>query len=157
LFFSFFFSNFVAVKYVPMQFIFKHIVTCITLVCFLTATNGLNLIEHYCSAKNKSFLFLMAQNANCDSHSCSPEACCSHEHTSDCCQNISHFTQLDVDFFSTHHDLKIDSCPVFYIVDLFSIKNVACKNCCSLHCSIFLSDIGLSIQLRIKQTTEFLL
>ena len=137
--------------------VFKHITTTITLVCFLTATNGLNLIEHYCSAKNKSFLFLMAQNANCDAHSCSPEACCSHEHTSDCCENFKHFTQLDVDFFSTHHDLKITAYPIFYISYLLNTGFVTCPNCCSLDCSVFLSDIGLSQQLLIKQTTEFLL
>lgn len=155
--FSSFIRNFVVVKCVLMLSIFKHIATSVTLVCFLTATNGLNLIEHHCSAKNKSFLFLIAQNANCDAHCCSPKACCSHKHTKDCCENINHFTQLDADFFSTSNDLKTDTCPVFYISHLFHAESVACPNCNSPHCSIFSSDIGLSMQLRIKQTTEFLL
>lgn len=144
-------------KYVPMRFIFKHITTCITLVCFLTATNGLNLIEHYCSAKNKSFLFLMAQNANCDVHCCSPETCCSHKHTSDCCENFNHFTILDVDFALTSNHLKIEIYPTFYIADFCSGKSDACLNCKTTHCVDSYSDVGIYEQLRIKKITELLL
>jgi len=140
-----------------MQIVFKHIATTITLLCFLTATNGLNLTEHYCSTKNKSLLFLMAHNAVCDAHCCPSELCCSNEHTSDCCKNISHFTQLNVDFFSIHHDLRTEICPVFYLSHLFLAPPATCPHCGSLHCSAFSRDIGVSVQLQIKKTTEFLL
>ena len=140
-----------------MQIVFKHIATTITLICFLTATNGLNLTEHYCSTKSKSLLFLMAHNAVCDAHCCPSELCCSHEHTPDCCIDISHFTQIDAGFFSTQHDLRTETCPIFYISYLFLAPPATCPNCGALHCSSFLSNVGISLQLRMKQTTEFLL
>jgi hypothetical protein len=152
--FSSFFCIFVVVKYA-----LKHIITSLTLVCFLTATNGLSLIEHYCSVKKKSFLFLIADNATCDVHSCTPideQSCCSHEHTTDCCQNFNHFAKLDVDYFSTQNNIDVD-CPV-----------VQCRRCCP-YCSTFSSAllasivcdfseyVGLPEQLLIKRTTELLL
>ena len=138
-----------------MQIVFKHIATTITLICFLTATNGLNLIEHRCSTKNQSFLFLLSQNASCDVDCCLEDACCSE--VLDCCENINHFTQLDADFFSTQHDFKTETCPIFYLSHLFFAPPATCPHCGTLHCADFLGNAGVPVQLRIKQTTEFLL
>jgi len=155
LLFSFFFRTFAVVKYV-----FKHIITCLTLVCFLTATNGLSLVEHYCSAKGKSYIFLFTQDPGCEDHRCAPkpdeEACCSHEDTTDCCQNFNHFKKLVADYFSTQYDTKIIDCPVFY-VEYLSAGYLICSKCCSFQCCDFLNDVGKSQQLLIKRTTEFLL
>jgi len=143
-----------------VKYVFKHIATCLTLVCFLTATNGLSLVEHYCSAKGKSYIFLFTQDPDCEDHKCAPkgeeQACCTHEHTTDCCQNFNHFTKLDADYFSTHHDVKITDCPVFYIEHL-NTENLTCSKCCSFHCCDFWSDVGKSLHLLIKQVTELLL
>jgi hypothetical protein len=152
---SFFFRIFVAVKY-----IFKHIITCITLVCFLTATNGLSLVEHYCSSQEKSYIFLFTQDPDCEDHKCAPKAeeqtCCVHEHTTDCCQNISKFFKLVVDFFSTSHDIKNTTCPIFF-VEHFSAENWCLPNCqCHFFCD-FSEDVGLPERLLIKQTAELLL
>ena len=155
LYFSFFCCNFVVLKSMLMQLVFKHIATTITLICFLTATNGLNLIEHRCSTKNQSFLFLLSQNASCDVDCCLDGACCSG--VLDCCENINHFTQLDADFFSTQHDFGTDTCPIFYLSHVLFAPPATCPHCGTLQCADFLGNTGVSVQLRIKQTTEFLL
>jgi hypothetical protein len=152
---SFFIRIFVAVKY-----IFTHIITLITLACFLTATNGLSLVEHYCSSQEKSYVFFFNQNPDCDDHKCSEkpveQTCCEHEHTTDCCENFNKFLKLDLDYFSSHHDIKNTDCPIFYV------KHFNTENCCPLNCecrffSNFSDDVGISKHLLIKQKTELLL
>jgi len=142
---------------------FKHIVTFVTLVCFLSATNGLSLVEHYCSVKGKNYWLLFAQNPTCDDvHSCSP-TCCSHEHSSDCCENIPHLKQLDTDFVSSKYNLKIGICPVLdfsnlsnsLFNNLSNLSNVGSAVC--LKSGFLESNIRLSKTILIKQTTEFLL
>jgi len=152
---SYFFRTFVV-----MKCIFTHIITSLTLVCFLTATNGLSLVEHYCSSQGKSYIFLFTQNPDCEDHKCAekPEeqTCCTHEHTTDCCQNFNHFAKLVADYFSTTNDVKTEKCPIFY-VDYLNTECLVCPNCCSANCCDFERDVGISTHLLIKQVTELLL
>jgi len=142
-----------------VKLIFKHIVTTFVLVCFLTATNGLSLVEHYCSSQNKSFIFWLNQNPDCRTAPCSKVdkgLCCADEKTSDCCKNINRYVKLAVDYFSSQNDTDLD-CPI-----------VECRRGCS-YCGTFFvalstskiynfpEDFGLPEQLLIKQTTELLL
>jgi hypothetical protein len=144
-----------------VKYIFKHIITPVTLICFLTATNGLSLVEHYCSSQEKSYVFFFDQDPNCDDHKCAAkadeQACCVHEHTTDCCQNINKFFKLDVDSFSTHHDVKYANYPIFYIENSLNIENVCHRNCQCRFYDNFLEDVGLPEWLLIKQATELLL
>ncbi|MCL2681880.1 MAG: hypothetical protein FWE63_00165 [Bacteroidales bacterium] len=143
-----------------MNWLFKHSFTSFSLVCFLAATNGLSLVEHYCSYQKESYVYWFVQNPDCSDHTCAPvekESCCSHEETTACCQNFNKFFKLVADYFSTHNDVKTANYPIFHVEHLFNAENLACPNCRSLHCCGFSSDVGISNHLLIKQTTEFLL
>ena len=144
-----------------MKCILKHIIACITLVSFLTATNGLSLVEHYCSNQNKSYVFWLTSEPDCEDHKCAEkpveQTCCEHEHTTDCCQNINHFAKLDADYFSTFYDVKHTSCPVFYVEHLFDNENLCHSNCECHFNHDFSDEVGLLEQLLIKQITELLL
>ena len=144
-----------------MKLAFKHIITVVTLACFLVATNGLSLVEHYCSAQEKSFLFLFSQDPDCEDHKCGQkveeQACCVHEHTTDCCQNFNIFLKLVADYFSTHHDAKSTNCPMFIVERSFGLENLCCPSCYCHFSSDFSDDVGPLEQLLTKRTTELLL
>jgi hypothetical protein len=110
--------------------------------------------------QEKSYVFFFNQDPDCDDHKCAPkpdeEACCTHEHTTDCCQNINHFAKLIADYLSTHHDVKHTTCPIFYAEHLF-IENCCPQNCECRFLDNFLDDVGLLKHLLIKQKTELLL
>jgi hypothetical protein len=134
----------------------KHIATSFALVCFLTATNGLSLVEHYCSHQKKSYVFLFTQNPNCDDHNTERQSCCSYEETTGCCQNFSKFFKLIADYFSSQSDTEID-CPVFCVEHSFNTSKTALLALPIQRVCAFPEDVGLPEQLLIKQTTELLL
>jgi hypothetical protein len=134
------------------------------LICFLTSTTGLNLIEHYCSSKERSYVFLFAQ-PGCDDHDCAPveekqscpsNDCCSDEETTSCCQDFSKFIKLVADYFSNHSKTNTD-CPVFVVEHSFDVKKVAFSVLSDWHVCVFCEDVGMQGGLLIKRTTELLL
>ncbi len=145
-----------------MKPVLKHIITSLTLACFLLATNGLSLVEHYCSSQKTSHVFWFTQNpgcGNCAEHH--EESCCEHEqceHTepSDCCQNTNKFLKLIADYFSSSNDTHTD-CPFFIVETHFDIEKTALSVLSMSYMDAFSEDVGLSEQLLIKRTTEFLL
>ena len=140
--------------------LFHHIAAWIALTCFLTSTTGLNLVEHYCSLKDKSFVFWFDQNPTCADHRCAPkadaEACCKHECSPDCCQNFNLFIKLD-EYLLAHHDVKNISCPIFIVNRSFNIENLCHSSCECRFSDGFSDDIGLPKHLLIKRITELLL
>jgi hypothetical protein len=134
----------------------KHIATFFALVCFLTATNGLSLVEHYCSHQKKSYVFLFTQNPNCNDHNAEKHSCCSHEETTDCCQNFNKFFKLIADYFSSHSDTNTD-CPVFTVEHSFNISKATLSALSVLQVCAYSKNVGLPERLLIKQTTELLL
>ena len=145
-----------------MKTYFRHSIMLFVLTCFLTSTTGLNLVEHYCSHQEKSFVFLFNQDPDCEAHRCSsetkePAACCEHEHTTDCCRNFSKFFKLIADYFSSYSKTEID-CPVLIVEHTLDTRRMALLSEISTqHICAYPDDFGLPERLLIKQTTEFLL
>jgi len=144
-----------------MKIVFRNITAIIALTCFLASTTGLNLVEHYCSFKEVSFVFFFDQNPTCEDHGCSSktqeDACCTHEHTPECCKNLNKFLKLEVDYLTTQHDVKNINCPIFIVERPFNIEN-RCHTNCECHFLYDLSeDVGPLKQLLFKRTTELLL
>ena len=145
-----------------MKIVFRNITAIIALTCFLASTTGLNLVEHYCSFKEKSFVFFFDQNPSCEDHGCNSnntddEDCCTHKHTPDCCQNLNKFLKLEADYLTAHSDVKIMSCPMFIVERLFNAENRCCLSCECLSLYNFSENVGPLKQLLVKQTTELLL
>ncbi|MDR2907173.1 MAG: hypothetical protein LBU91_04190 [Bacteroidales bacterium] len=144
-----------------MKRVLTSIITSLILASFLLATNGLSLVQHYCSAQNQSQVFLFSQDAdcsNCENHheqSCH-EDLCSHAEASDCCKNTNQFIKLIADYFSSSNDTDTD-CPIFNIEHSSTLENLKIAELPNAYLRLIAEDVGVPEQLLIKQTTEFLL
>ena len=110
---------------------------------------GMSFVEHYCSKKEKSYVFLFKNNPDCNDHNTDQNACCSHEHNKECCKNIKHHKKFD--FESTVRlSEQLISQTIISKVNLIIFEPFRYL---SYSLPLFLNELSLFF-LRIKSVTE---